>query len=220
MISLKNIEHKFIELKLEVLTINEFEKWIYLNNEILENELSEKEYLDIISINYNSSHAKHELEKALKIDHQKLEKYQLLNVFNLILSKDKIGFKPTEYTFDLYRLNSIYKFKIQDFSFWLDIPFEITNLENFRNLSNIQRVELFDSFYPDKKKLLIRIHEIISNDKCKWIIPENMKQLTSLEQDQLIKADNNELILSIYIPQKSFQLKINKTLLSSNILEN
>ncbi|NES19489.1 MAG: hypothetical protein F6K41_11295 [Symploca sp. SIO3E6] len=89
MIELKEIEGKYFDLMAEEMTIKEFENWVYQSKR-LEEELNKDEYIDLISINYNSKSAKDEISKFLKkIDKGRFETVQLLNLLDSIIEGDE-----------------------------------------------------------------------------------------------------------------------------------
>lgn len=97
------IESKYFDLVANQISLKEFENWVY-TSDFLEKELNEGQYLDLISLNYNTPSSVYELSKILsdKIDFGKFEDNKLIKLLNSIVNRDCNEVPSLISCYDLY----------------------------------------------------------------------------------------------------------------------
>jgi len=148
----KHIELKFYGAIIGKIKIEDFEKWIYSNEEI-ESILSEDDYLELISFNYKESGAKYELVDFLSekyVDLGEYEKWKILQKLNIALKRDKRLPEILREFYDLYCRG--YTF-LNDLGLGYGLTVEVPpsgnyKAESWEEMPEKEKSELLDSFYP------------------------------------------------------------------------
>jgi hypothetical protein len=190
-IELTEIESKYFELVENNISLKEFENWVY-NSRFLEHELNENEYLDLISLNYNTPSCIYELGKILtdKIDKGKFEKKRMCKILNSIADRDGSEAKNLILCYDLYCKG--YAF-LQDLGLGIGLFLEVPSggeykAEYWDKLTLIEKNKLLGSAYPKAKELAIELIQWINEDKIKFL----GKQDEILNYWEYIDNRNNE----------------------------
>jgi vacuolar-type H+-ATPase subunit I/STV1 len=179
MIELNEIESKYLDLMDEKISIKEFENWVY-NSESLEKELTEDEYTDLISLNYNNSNSKQEVGKILseRLDEGKFETVRMINLLNSIIDRDGNEGEAMTIMYDLYCKG--YSF-LEDLGLGIGLFIKVSNkyeVEYFHELKDFQKQELVNSVYPPAKEL--------AEELIKWLVVRDLI-LTGEKEPELNK---------------------------------
>lgn len=100
----QDIQMKFYKvLYTHELPISELETWLY-NHQDLEEEFGEQLYFELISMNYQQPHAKHELQKILQpyLDYGQFEEWKLRYVLQNLIEKNDRFTESLAVTYDMY----------------------------------------------------------------------------------------------------------------------
>jgi len=154
------IKQKFYSAFEEVITLAEFEQWVYKSDELAQ-AVSENDYLELISLGYKRSGAKHELRKILAryIDFAEFELTRML----LLLEEARL--KTERLPFILIEFYALY---CKGYSFLqelgisyglaVDCPrVENTAADTWEELSQQQQQKLIYSFSPGLEKEIERV---------------------------------------------------------------
>ncbi|HEY4322794.1 MAG TPA: hypothetical protein VGN20_02380 [Mucilaginibacter sp.] len=156
---------KFLDTLSGDISINEFEQWIY-NDKKIANILSLEDYLDLISLNYQKSGAKYELDILLK-KHVGASCYETHKMLKLLYEAELKTHKLPDILRDFYDLYcKEYNF-LMDLGIGYGLKVEVppngdTNTGTWEDLSPSQQKELLDSFSPGLEK---EINQVIN-----WLI--------------------------------------------------
>ncbi|MFD2522891.1 hypothetical protein [Emticicia soli] len=175
----QEIKERFFKTINGDISIEEFEQWLYTDND-LENHLNSNDYLDLISLNFKKSGAKHELWKLLKkhIDLSEFETYKILELLREAQKKtDSLPFILMEF-YDLYCRG--YNF-LQDLGLAIVIAINAT-ADTWEELTSQQQKELLESLSP---KLEEYIEEVIN-----WIETKKIILLGSPDEIQYYKYED------------------------------
>lgn len=160
----QEIKERFFKTIKGHISIEEFKQWLYTDKD-LENHLNSNDYLDLISLNFKKSGAKHELWKLLKkhIDLSEFETYKMMELL-------REAQKKTDSLPDI--LMEFYDLYCRGYSFLQDLGLAVViNLNATANtreeLTNQQQKELLESLWP---KLEEYIEEVINWIETKKII--------------------------------------------------
>jgi hypothetical protein len=168
----ENIKHYFFDTLNGKVTLEEFEQWVYSNKE-LEAILDENDHLELISFNFKKNGAKYELVKLLSgkyIDLGEYEKWKLLNNLKTALKRDEqLGLILREF-YDLYCRG--YAF-LNDLGLGYGLTIEVPpspkyKVDTWEELSDSEKQELLDSFYPQLEFDIKRAIEWIENERLKF----------------------------------------------------
>ena len=178
MIELNKIESKYLHLMEDKISVKEFENWVY-NSEWLEDELTEDEYTDLISLNYNISNAKYEIGKIFKerFSEGKFETVKMLNLLNSIIDRDGREGEALTIMYDLY-CNGYYFLK--DLGLGIGLYVEVPHkygVEYYHELKEDKKKELVNSVYPSARELA----EELKN----WLLVGDLK-LTGEQEPKFI----------------------------------
>ncbi len=154
------IEYICFELQENGLGINEFEKWVYHSAEI-QVILSNEDYLDLISLDYNSKNIYYEIIRIMDkyIDYRKYETKKITVLLTRALQKDeKIG----EILRNFYDMYCDGYYFLEDLGLGYGLSCEVPlGANTWEELSDQQRISIINSFYPqleqDLKRALIWI---------------------------------------------------------------
>lgn len=168
MIEINEIESKYLDLMEGEISIKEFEHWVY-NSKWLEDELSENEYTELISLNYNTPSSKYEIGKILKerFDEGKFEAIKMTYLLDSIIDRDG---KEGESLIRMYDLYCKGYYFLEDLGLGIGLFIEVPNkygVEYFHELTEFQKKELIDSVYPYAEKLAIELKQWILSGEIK-----------------------------------------------------
>jgi hypothetical protein len=151
------------------ISLGEFERWVYAS-ENLEAILDADDYLEIISLNYKMSGARHELYKILKrlIDIGEFETYKMLELLNEAkLKTERLPFVLMEF-YDLYCDG--YGF-LQELGLVYGLRLEVNpsqySADNWCDLTAKEKQDLLNSFSP---QLEVAIQQVIDWLTSKQIV--------------------------------------------------
>lgn len=168
MIEINEIESKYLDLLEGEISIKEFEHWVY-SSKWLETELSENEYTDLISLNYNTPSSRYEIGKILKerFDEGKFEAIKMIKLLNSIIDRDGNEGESLIRMYDLYCKGYYF---LEDLGLGIGLFIEVPNkygVEYFYELTESQKRDLLDSVYPPAKQLAIELKQWILNKEIK-----------------------------------------------------
>lgn len=165
---LDQLEIKYLNLMEYKISIKEFESWIY-NSEWLEGKLGKDEYLELISLNYNSRYARYELDKILTkiLNMGRIETFKMLILLKSIIERDGDEAKSLIRLYDLYCDG--YYFLI-DLGLGIGLAIEVpteSGTESFYELNDDQKIKLVNSFYPAAKELAEELRDWLLSGELK-----------------------------------------------------
>jgi hypothetical protein len=168
MIELNKIESKYFDLMGEKISIKEFEKWVY-ETKWLESELTEDEYIDLISLNYGTSSSKYEIGKILneRFDEGKFESVKMVELLTSIIERDGKEGESLTRMYDLYCRGYYF---LEDLGLGIGLFIEVPNkygVEYYHELNDSQKKELVNSVYPSAKEIAIELKN--------WILKGDLK---------------------------------------------
>jgi len=171
-----NIKTYFFKTIKGEISIENFEKWIYTDEEI-ESILNADDYLDLVSLNYKKSGAKYELYNLLKkqVEIGEFETFKMLGLLEETKKKDeKLPHHLMEF-YDLY-CKGYFFLQILGLKYGLSVvvPWTKFTVGTWDELNNDQKKELLDSLSP---KLEIEVQHAID-----WLI--NKKIVLTGKQDE------------------------------------
>ena len=164
-----HIEQQFYDTILEKVNLEDFESWVYSDKE-LELLLSEDEYLELISFNYKKNGSKYELVNLLSkkyVDLGEYEKWKMLNLLYAAKNRD-------ERLPDILR--QFYNLYCRGYNFLNDLglgygltvdvpPSSKYKAETWEEMSETEKRELIESFYPQLQSDIERTMSWIENGK-------------------------------------------------------
>lgn len=212
MIKINTYEEKFLEILKGKSTLTDFENWLYQNEEILTTELSSEIYNDLILLNYNTKESKYELARALEVDYEKLELYEIQQTIANEL-KQKPTLNSVNYEIDVYELDFIsYDFQIGSLKFRMHNPFEI---ENFPNLTNAERERIFYENFGSGEQFLKYLIDSIGSKDFRVHNWKKFEQTDSMTEMNIIQTKESEYKLLInshycYIKKEYIKQKMKK----------
>lgn len=168
MIELNEIESKYLDLMGEKITIKEFENWVYESN-WLENELTEDEYTDLISLNYGTPGSIYEVGKILRerFDEGKFESVRMIELLNSIIERNGKESESLTRMYDLYCKGYYF---LEDLGLGIGLFVEVPRkygVEYYHELNERQKKEIVDSVYPSAKELATELKIWILNGDLK-----------------------------------------------------
>jgi len=165
----------FFKILNEEIKLKEFEKWVYLQND-LDKYLTIDDYLSIIELNYSNKLANYQINKIIKnyVDYSEFEAYKILTLFDNIRNKRDNLNKNIICLYDLY---------CDGYGFLEEIALKyglsVIDLQNDSNSFNI----ILNEFFPNLI-LLINNIEILIKEKHILLVP------TSSELKKYAFVDN------------------------------
>ena len=177
MIELNEIETKYLKLMDKEISIKDFENWVYSSN-WLEDELSEDEYTDLISLNYENSGSRYEVGKILenRLDLAKFEAFKFIEMLNSIIERNGKEGEALTIMYDLYCKGYYF---LEGLGLGIGLFVHVPNkydVEYYHELNEKQKKELLDSVYPSAKELAIEIKT--------WLLAGDLK-LTGEKEPEL-----------------------------------
>jgi len=158
MIELNEIESNYLDLMNEKISVKEFENWVYSLN-WLENELTEDEYTDLISLNYRNSGSKYEVGLILK-DRLNEAKFETVKIVELLTSIIERNGKEGEALEKMYNLYCDGYYFLEGLGLGVGLFVAVPNkygVEYYHELNEQQKKELVNSAYPSAKVLAIEL---------------------------------------------------------------
>lgn len=160
---MNHLEEIYLRLKSRSITIMEFEKSIYECHEV-ENYLSSDDYLELISLDYNSKFAMNEIEKILEkyIDYVTFYREKLLMMLDIVYRKEKRTPIILMEFYDMYCHGC-------DFLQKLGLEYGLTcvvppSANDWDDLNIAQKENLVDSFYPRICDSVIEVKEWLNSN--------------------------------------------------------
>lgn len=166
-ITFSEFEKYYFDLVYGGLEIDEFENWIYNNND-LENILNQGDYLDLISLNFRSKHIKYEIEKIFDkyIDYSKFEKKRILSLLYKALESRKDLPNILREFYDMY-CHGYYFFEDLGLGYGLtcEVPPSKYGSDNWEELNEKEKLEIISGFFPQIESDIQRAIHWIETDK-------------------------------------------------------
>lgn len=166
------LEYKYLELLDNNLSIKEFEQWVYQSDD-LKILLSSDDYINLISLDYNSKYISYEIDKISDkyIDSGKLETMKIKALLTRALQKDE---KIDDILRKLYYMYCDGYYFLQDLGLGYGLSCEVPSFANsWEELSVQQRTSIIDSFYPKLEYDLRRALDWIESKKVILIGKQN-----------------------------------------------
>ena len=149
-------------------TILEFEQWLYADKQ-LETVIDSEDYLDLISFGFKSENAKYGLFRLLEkhIDKGELETRRIYGLLTKALNRDKELPKILVTFYDFYCKG--YNF-FDNLGLGYGLAIEVPRIENTKadtwdELTQEQKSNLLDSFYPDLETEIKKVIYWLDNRK-------------------------------------------------------
>ncbi len=181
----KIFEEKIYSLLNSEISISEFEQWVYSHADVLENELADDIFLELISFRYQLSGAKYDLSKLLRtlIDEADYEKYRILKLLN-----DTLIYSPNS----RQNIAQFYDLYCEGYDFFNDLAFPY-GLDAVAPLQNEEDTgAMVKNYYP---KITTEIQKVISWIENKEIV---LKPLSEEDFPKYDYEDNRQF----HIPQR------------------
>jgi len=167
--------------------LEEFESWVYSDKEI-ESIFSEDEYLELISFNYKKNGAKYELVNLLTdkyIDLGEYEKWKMLNLLYSAKNKNEELPDILRQFYDLYCRGYIF---LNDLGLGYGLTVEVPASSNYKvetweEMSETEKIELLESFYPQLQSDIERTISWIENGKI--IFSGTTNEISQYEYEDL-----------------------------------
>lgn len=214
------LEKQIFDLKYNGLRISDFEQWVY-NTPDLQTLLVSEDYLSLISLNYKNKHVMSELERILDkyVDYGKFEMAKVDSLLRKALNKDNnIGMILRQF-YELY-CDGYYFFEDLGLGYGLacEVPLKYAN--TWEELSEEQKSEIINSFYPQLESDIKRALDWIENRKIvltgakdnmnRWEYldnrtPEEKKSSVWVKVDSKSEISAKECILNIKEQKKWWQ---------------
>lgn len=189
MIEVSIYEEKFLEILSGKISIEIFENWIYENEKNLPAQLPGEIYNELLLIDYRTKESKYDLAKALNIDYEKLELYEIQQLIKTELENEPI-LNRVNYEIDAYELGFILlDFEIGALKFRMHNPFKI---ETFAELNDEERENIFASNFGSGKQFLKYLLDSIGTDNFRvhnWMKHE---QTDSMTETKLMQTRDDE----------------------------
>jgi hypothetical protein len=159
------IENKIFSLKYEGLSISEFEQWVYDTSE-LQTFLSPEDYFLLISLNFKSKHIEIEIDDIIEkyIDYGKFETIKVLTLLKKALKKEQNTGEILRQFYDMY-CTGYYFFEDLGLGYGLACETPLKYANTWEELSEEQKCNLINSFYPQLESDLRRALDWIENKK-------------------------------------------------------
>lgn len=145
-----NTELQFYKVLKGKINLAVFEKWVY-ENKMLETELTEDVYIELIALNYKGKFAINELRNIINpfINHGQFEKQKIINYLESIINRDENCADSILMTYELYCKGYDFFRKI-GLKYGLDIavPRAGNYMKSFEEISKKDQNELLDKIYP------------------------------------------------------------------------
>ncbi|MEI6602596.1 MAG: hypothetical protein WCL54_03820 [Clostridia bacterium] len=149
------------------LEINKFEKWVYESSK-LESLISSDQYLELISLNYQSRDIKHQIEKILKnhIDYGYLEKKRIIEQLNKSLQSREALPQILQWFYYMYCHGYYFLFDIGiGYGLTCVVPPSKYKVETWEELNQEEKDQIIESFYPQIESDIYRALSWIKEDK-------------------------------------------------------
>jgi len=164
----KHIKERFFKTIKGDISIQEFEQWLYADNE-LEPILESGDYLDLISFSFKRSGAKYELWNLLKkhIDIGEFETYKLLELFyEAKHQSEKLPFILMDF-YELYCKGLIF---LREIGLRYGLSVVVPRMANVKadtweELTESQQKRLLDSFTPNLENEIDKVIDWLETKK-------------------------------------------------------
>lgn len=202
-ITFSEFEKIYFDLVNGALGIEEFENWLYINND-LENILSRDDYLGLISLNFRSKHIKYEIEKILVkyIDYSKFEKKRVLSLLYRASESRKDLPDILREFYNMY-CHGYYFFEDLGLGYGLtcEVPPSKYSSDNWEELNEKEKNGIISSFFPQIESDIQRAINWIKNDKL--ILTGTKNELDYWEFEDYRNDEEKKSTVWIEVPSKS-----------------
>jgi len=190
----KHIEQKFLDTIIGKIPIEEFESWIYNDKEI-KSAICEDDYFELISFNYKKNGAKYELVNLLSqkfVELGEYEKWKMLDKLKTALRRDEKLPEILRELYDLYCRGYVF---LNDLGLGYGLAVEVPPSSNYKadtweEMSEIEKKELIDSFYPQLDFDIKRAIDWI--EKGKIVLTGKTDEIGHYEYDDLRTENEKE----------------------------
>ena len=159
------IEQQFFKLFEKEISVEQFESWIYKQEDHLVKSNSAEYFESLLIINYKSKEAKHELEKLINPNFINLYKNKIANDINKSLQYKCNQIHDVEYVLYYDDLgNSNYHFKIGEIHYVMHSPFKTLNSTR---LSEAERAKRFTTKFGNPSIFLNCILESLETENAR-----------------------------------------------------
>lgn len=173
------LEKKYLSLKINELSVQDFEKWVY-EEEQLEKLISYDDYVELISLDYTSKYSMNKIEDIIYkyIDYPKYYKNKLVTMLDMVIIQHKQTGEILRKFYNMYCHGCEF---LQDLGLEYGLMCEVpANANSWDDLNNAQKRLLVSSFYPRIIDFAIETRRVIEEGiikvlrydegNCKYII--------------------------------------------------
>ena len=167
--------------------IHIFEKWVYENND-LKSLLSKDDYLALLSLNYKTEYSHNEVYKIMMkyLDLSKFETKRVLDLLYKSLETKELLPIMLPCLYHLYCNGYIFLQKIAiEYGLNCIVPPSNYKVNHWTKLTEFEKEEIINSFYPEIENDIKDVIELIENGK---IILTGLKD----DNDRYLFIDNKE----------------------------
>ena len=200
MVTLNILEQKYLEFKLGVITIFDFEQWVYTHEDEIISASSESMYEDLIILNYNTRHSKSMLSKTISADYEKLEHHQLQEILIKLLDSEKfkitnaiIPGKYSHYDDPHYRISL--RLEINNIMFRLHNPFVFE--KDLWDLNNEDRSKLLISKFTHPRRFIKTLKESLETSNLRLVVAEFLNSGYYNNYTEYVSGTKDDLVISI-----------------------
>jgi len=191
---LNPVEEKYVELKSKIISISDFEKWVYDKEELIKGYYNQSIYDDLIILQYQNTEAKSELTKILNIDFRKLELSSINRyLVKLITSNREIANVVCNDSHD-YR-NYLFSFNLEGISIGLLNPFKLINYHY--DMDNNLRVIEFKERFRNPNKLFSILKAELNTENVRLVIKEEIADVHLNHYREAYSGNNEEIYITI-----------------------
>ncbi len=147
-----DIQVHFFKVYNNEISISDFEKWLYANQE-LEKLLDNEIYIDLISLNFQTRHVKHEMGKLIDpfLDFGKFEERKLRRLLNSLIERSPEFAKSLIHTYELY-CSGYNFFDNLGLSYGLTFSEDFWDFSDWEKLTSKQKEIRINRIYLEVKK--------------------------------------------------------------------
>lgn len=209
---LNPVEEKYKELKNEIISIEDFEKWIYNNENLIKKNYTQSVHDNLIILNYKAKESKNELAKILNIDFRKLELSSInMLLVKLINSKSEIGNVVCNDSPD--HGNYVFSFEFEGLLIGLMNPFNLVNYHY--DMGNDLRVSEFKERFRNPKHLFTILKDELNTENLRLVINEEIADVDSNYYYEAHCGTDEE----IYITIEKHRMILNKEFLKTKMIK-
>lgn len=191
---LNTLEIKYSDIRQGLLSIREFENWVYNNEAEILKYYSQDTYESLIILNYNNVTAKREIGEILEIDFRKLELSGVLVILDKLIGSSKV-LDNFEYSDSEDYTNYVFSFKLNDIPIAILNPFE---LDNFHfSLGDSVRVEEFKARFVNPQYFFQFLKSELISNRGKLVVKEELEEQSIIDYSEAFFGTQEETYIMV-----------------------